>query len=181
MSRIIAIIDALSEFAGRLAAWAFVLVGFFITYEVFMRYVFIRPTVWVDEVSRITQIWAAYLAAGLALRHREMIVIDVAFRKEGTLARRLVESFGLVLIAGFCAVTVHYGLQIWWASTVRGHTTDTYLALPKWLTQASIWVGFGLLGLQALAEIVKLWRPGSDAKGDTGADAPDTHGAGVAQ
>ncbi len=177
MSRIIATIDALSEFAGRLAAWAFAAVGFFITYEVFMRHVFIRPTIWVDEVSRITQIWAAYLAAALALKHREMIVIDVAFRKEGTLARRVVETFGLLVILAFCAVTVRYGLQIWWASTVRGHTTDTYLALPKWFTQASIWVGFGLLGLQALAEIVRIWRPGGDAGVDAGTDAPGTPGA----
>lgn len=34
----IRLIDTISEFAGRLAAWAFFAVGFFITYEVVMRY-----------------------------------------------------------------------------------------------------------------------------------------------
>jgi len=154
----IRLIDQISELTGKLAAWSFFAVGFFICYEVFMRHVFTMPTIWVDEVSRIIQIWAAYLAAAFALKYREMIVIDVAFRTPGTFGRKIVDSFGLIVIVAFCAVTVWYGIEIWWASTIRGHTTDTYLALPKWFTQASIWVGFGLLGLQGCAEMVKIWR-----------------------
>jgi len=60
---VIKFIETLSEFTGKLAAWLFFAVGFFITYEVFMRHVFTMPTIWVDEISRIIQIWAAYLAA----------------------------------------------------------------------------------------------------------------------
>jgi TRAP-type mannitol/chloroaromatic compound transport system permease small subunit len=37
-----------------------------------------------------------------------------------------------------------------------------------WLTQASIWVGFGLVILQSVVEIVKIWTigiaPGSEAE-----------------
>ncbi len=152
-------IDTISEFTGRLAAWLFFAVGFFITYEVFMRHVFTMPTIWVDEVSRIVQIWAAYLAAAFALKHREMVVIDVAFRDKNSTIRKWLDSFALVLVITFCAVAVYYGFELWLKSTLRGHTTDTYLALPKWFTQASIWVGFGLLLLQAIAEIFKIWIP----------------------
>jgi TRAP-type mannitol/chloroaromatic compound transport system permease small subunit len=156
-------IDNISEFAGKLAAWLFFAVGFFITYEVFMRHVFTMPTIWVDEVSRIIQIWAAYLAAAFALKHREMVVIDIAFRDENSTIRKCLDSFALVLVIIFCAVAVYYGFELWLKSTLRGHTTDTYLALPKWFTQASIWVGFGLLLLQAFAEIFKIWTPVSPA------------------
>jgi len=153
-------IDNLSEFTGKLAAWMFFAIGLFITYEVFMRYVFVKPTIWVDEVSRITQIWATFLASAFALKYREMIVIDIAFKDPDTLGRKIVETFALLIIAFFCAVTVWYGFELWLKSTLRGHTTDTYLALPKWFTQASIWVGFGLLFLQSLAELVKIWTIG---------------------
>ena len=160
----IKIIDATSEFAGRFAAWLFFAVGFFITYEVFMRHVFNMPTIWVDEVSRIVQIWAAYLAAGFALKHRQMVVIDIAFRDKNSIIRKALDTFALILIIGFCAVTVYYGFELWLKSTLRGHTTDTYLALPKWFTQASIWVGFGLLLLQSIAEIIKVWSKSSSNK-----------------
>ncbi len=154
-------IDHISEFTGKLAAWLFFAVGFFITYEVFMRHVFNMPTIWVDEVSRIIQIWAAYLAAAYALKYREMVVIDIAFRDPDSTIRKWLDSFALALVITFSAVAVYYGFELWLKSTLRGHTTDTYLALPKWFTQASIWVGFGLLLLQAVAEIIKIWLPAS--------------------
>ena len=156
----IRIIDNLSEYAGRLSAWMFFAVGLFICYEVFMRHVFIAPTIWVDEVARIMQIWAAYLAGAFALKHREMIVIDMAFRDTESTARKIVECFSLIVIVIFCCVAVWYGFELWLRATLRGHTTDSYLGTPKWLSDASIWVGFGLLGLQAIAEIVKVWTIG---------------------
>ena len=138
----------------------FFAVGLFITYEVVMRYVFTLPTIWVDEVSRVFQIWATFLAAAFILKHRNMILIEVAFRDPTTLARKIVDTFGLLAIVLFCAVTCWYGFELWLKATRLGHTTDTFLATPKWITHASIWVGFGLLLLQALAEAARIWTTG---------------------
>lgn len=156
----ITFIDRLSGLAGKLAAWMFFAIGVFITYEVFMRYVFTAPTIWVDETARIMQIWATYLGGAFALKYRQMIVIDVAFRDPRSRSRKIVETFSLLVIILFCAVTAWYGYELWLKATLKGHTTDSYLGTPKWLTHASIWVGFGLLALQAIAEIFKLWRTG---------------------
>jgi C4-dicarboxylate transporter, DctQ subunit len=156
----ITFIDRISEASGKLAAWMFFAIGVFITYEVFMRYVFTSPTIWVDETARIMQIWATYLGAAFALKHRQMIVIDVAFRNPHSTLRKIVETFSLTLIIVFCAVATWYGFELWLNATLKGHTTDSYLGTPKWLTHASIWVGFGLLLLQALIEILKVWTQG---------------------
>ncbi len=155
-------IDSISEFFGKLSAWLFFFVGIIVTYEVFMRYVFNMPTIWVDEVSSITQIWATYIGVAFALKHKDMIVIDIAFKKHDTLPRKIVETISLIIIILFSAVTVKYGFDIWLDSTLKGHHTDTLLGLPKWFTQASIWVGFSLLFLQAVVEIVKIWVIGID-------------------
>ena len=157
MGAFVRLADRLSEASGRLAAWAFFAIGLIITYEVVMRYVFTAPTIWVDESARIGQIWAAYLAAAFALKHRELIVIDVAFRKPGTTARKLTETFALVVTGLFCCVTVYYGFGLWLDATMRGRTTDTVLALPAWFTDASVWVGFALLAIQVVAELIRLW------------------------
>ena len=159
MNGLVRIADRLSELSGRFAAWIFFVIGFIITYEVVMRYVFVAPTIWVDEVARVGQIWAAYLAAAFALKHREMVVIDIAFRTPGTLWRKLTETFALLVIGLFCFVTVFYGFELWLRATLRGHTTDTILALPKWFTEAAVWVGFAILALQVLAELIRLWSP----------------------
>jgi len=155
-------IDSLSEFFGKLSAWLFFFIGLIVTYEVFMRYVFNMPTIWVDEVSSITQIWATYIGVAFALKHKDMIVIDIAFKDHNSLSRKIVETISLIIIILFSAVAVRYGFEIWLDSTLKGHHTDTLLGLPKWFTQASIWVGFSLLFLQAIVEIVKVWTIGID-------------------
>ncbi len=156
----IKIIDHVSEAVGKFAAWMFFVVGVFITYEVFMRYVFTAPTIWVDETVRIMQIWATFLGGAFALKHRQMIVIDVAFRDPHTLSRKIVETFALLIILVFCAVATWYGFDLWLKATLKGHTTDSFLGTPKWLTHASIWIGFGLLAVQGIAEIIKVWTVG---------------------
>jgi len=156
LHRLVRLIDLLSEIAGKLAAWMFFAVGLFVTFEVFMRYVLVAPTIWVDEVSRIFQVWGAYLAIAYVLKHKSHIFIDVTFRSPGP-ARRLVDSFALLVVIFFCAVTVKYGIDVWWKSTRLGHTTDSYLAVPKAWIQSAIWVGFGLMALQALAELARVW------------------------
>ncbi len=155
-------IDAISEFFGKLSAWLFFFVGIIVTYEVVMRFVFNMPTIWVDEVSSITQIWATYIGIAFALKHKDMIVIDIAFKDHNSISRKVVETFGLIVILLFSAVAVKYGFDIWLDSTLKHHRTDTLLGLPKWFTQASIWVGFLILLMQTIVEVVKVWTIGID-------------------
>lgn len=157
LNRVSKAVDAISELFGIVAGWMFFAVGIFVAYEVFMRYVLISPTVWVDEVARIFQVWATFGATAYVLKHRQHIIIDLTFRDVNSLHRRIVETFSLLVIVGFGAVAAKYGWDLWLKSTLAGHTTDSYLAVPKAYTQSAIWVGFGLLALQALAEIYKVW------------------------
>ncbi|RMF01523.1 MAG: TRAP transporter small permease [Alphaproteobacteria bacterium] len=160
MRRLARVIDAVSEAGGRLSAWIFFAIGLSITFEVVMRYVFTAPTIWVDEISRILQVWAAYLAAAYVLKHRAMVTIEVFFEDPTTLRRRLAETLGLVMLFLFAGVAVYYGFGLWLKATLAGHTTDSFLAPPKWFTEASIWVGFGLLFLQGLVELWRIWTEG---------------------
>ncbi|MEP0520995.1 MAG: TRAP transporter small permease [Hyphomicrobiales bacterium] len=151
------IVDGVSELLGVIAGWMFFAVGLFVAFEVFMRYLLISPTVWVDEISRIFQIWATFVAMAYVLKHRQHIIIDLTFRDINSLQRRVVETFSLLVIVFFGTIAAKYGWDLWLKSTLAGHTTDSYLAVPKAFTQSSIWVGFGILALQALVEIYKVW------------------------
>lgn len=153
----IRIVDAITEFTGKLSAWCLVAIGFFITFEIVMRYVFIAPTIWVDEVSRILQIWVVFMAAAYVLKHREMVTIQIILSDPTTLRRRLAETFAIVILYIFAGTAAYYGFELWLKSTLAGHTTDTYLAPPKMITHAPVWVGCVLLMLQAIAELIRVW------------------------
>lgn len=151
------VIDRVSDACGRLAAWLFLAIGFLITAEVIARYVFTAPTPWTEEISQALQIWATYLAAACVLRNRDLIVIEFFTQRMGPRRRRFAETFGLLVILAFAAVAVVYGAAIVAESVAQNRHTSTMLGLPRWLTETAIPVGFGLLALQAAAELVRLW------------------------
>lgn len=149
--------DTVSEITGKIAAWMFFFTGIIVSFEVFMRYALNSPTIWVDEISRILQVWAAYLAIAYVLKHKAHIIIDITFRDPNSFGRKVSDTFAMLVIIFFCSITVKYGIDIWWKSTMSGHTTDSYLAVPKVFIQSAIWAGFGLMALQSAAEIIKIW------------------------
>ncbi|MCY3985097.1 MAG: TRAP transporter small permease [Roseovarius sp.] len=151
------IIDSISEFSGKISAWCLFLIGFFITFEVAMRYVFNAPTVWVDEISRVLQVWVVYLAAAYVLKHREMVTIEVFLTNPNTVWRRVAESFAIIVLFMFAGVACHYGFELWLKSTLAGHTTDTYLAPPKMITHAPVWIGSALLIMQGAVQLYRVW------------------------
>lgn len=148
-------IDKTSEWSGRLAAWLFFLIGIIIVYEVVARYVFLSPTIWSEELSRFLQIWATYLAAAHVLRKRQLIAIDLIVRYSGPLLRTCFESLALLVIIVFCLVAVFFGLEIVIDSVKVGRASSSMLAVPSWMTEAAIPVGFGLLLVQAVAELFR--------------------------
>ncbi len=151
------VIDRVSDAAGRLAAWLFFAIGFLITAEVIARYVFTAPTPWTEEISQALQIWATYLAAACVLRNRDLIVIEFFTQRMGPRRRRVAETFSLLVVLAFALVAVVYGCAVVAESVAQNRHTSTMLGLPRWLTETAIPLGFGLLSLQAAAELVRLW------------------------
>ncbi len=154
----IRLVDRISAWMARLAAWMFFAIGLMVTWEVVTRKVFNDPTIWVDEVARFFQVWAVYLAAAHILKRRDMIVVEIIPVEGHPLRRKILDSITLAVIGIFSLVATWYGLQIVMESVQMGRHTSTMLAAPKWMTESAIPVGFGLLLAQVLAEFVKLWR-----------------------
>ena len=150
------IIDRLSDFCGRITSALFFLIGGMITYEVAARYIFLSPTIWAEEMSRFVQIWGTYLAAGYILRHRELIRIELLTGRLRAGAQRVLEGVSLLFIAVFCCVAVYYGIQIVAESVEVGRATSTMLAVPRWMTESAIPVGFSILLLQCVVEFIRV-------------------------
>ena len=169
--RVFFAIEKLTEVVGRFLGWALLVMGFLITYEVVMRYVFIMPTIWVGEVSQQIQIWVVVLGAAYVLKNRDMVTIEIFLSDHTSVWRRLAESFALLVLLVMTAPAIWYGFEIWLRATRLGHTTDTFLALPRWFTDASVWVGFLLFSLQAVAEFRKIWTVGIPASSEKPLDS----------
>ncbi|PIE72715.1 MAG: small integral membrane transport protein [Deltaproteobacteria bacterium] len=166
-------IDAITRGAAILAAWMFFSIGFMVTYEVVMRKIFNAPTIWVDEVARFFQIWAVYLGCAHILKRGKLITVELFTRSFPPGFVKCCSCIALLSVGFFSIVATYYGAGMVIESVEMGRKTSTMLGVPKWLTESAIPVGFGLLTLQALAELQKQFSPsGSRGAGsDRGASA----------
>lgn len=148
-------IDNLSCYCAKLSAWLFFIIGGIIVFEVAARYIFLAPTVWSEEMSRFLQIWATYLAAAYILQQRQLIAIDIVVQNLPVKMQIACECVALTVIGIFSLVALVFGLETAIESIRVGRATSTMIAVPLWMTEIAIPIGFGLLLLQVVAEFCR--------------------------
>ncbi|MBL26641.1 MAG: C4-dicarboxylate ABC transporter substrate-binding protein [Rhodospirillaceae bacterium] len=145
------LLDGVSRAAAWAAAVLFALIGLFVTYEVVLRYVFHAPTTWVEEVSRILQIYGVYLAAAWLVATRQHIRIRLLTGRLPPTGRLWCSRFALLFAAAVGVFAAWNAMSLMQFSLMMQERTDTSLALPMWLVQWPVPAGCALLALHALA------------------------------
>ncbi|MEH6442563.1 MAG: TRAP transporter small permease [Oceanospirillaceae bacterium] len=147
-------VDRLSHISALFGAYLFFSIGLIIAYEVSARYVFNMPTIWVEEVSRLLQLWGCYLSMAWVLKKRKIIRITILLERLSGVWAKLAELISITIIALFSLVTIYYASSITYDSLQLNRHTSSMLGSPSWLFDVSIVVGFILLFLQCLVEFV---------------------------
>ncbi|WP_299963894.1 TRAP transporter small permease [uncultured Roseobacter sp.] len=150
------IITRLSQIACTIGALLMAATGVMLTYEVVARYFFIRPTIWAAELSQLCLIWGCLLAMAYLLTLRRHITVNAVTALLPLAAQRLCTALALIVIIVFSAIVAFWGFDIFHDSFTRGRTTGSLLNLPVWISEASVPLGFGLLALQGVVELIGL-------------------------
>ncbi|GGE91300.1 TRAP transporter small permease [Stappia taiwanensis] len=150
------LVDRLSALAGTFAGWAYFVTALMLGYEVFMRYLFVAPTIWAEELSRLLLVWATFAGAALLLHRRQHITITLLTDRLSPRARQMQEIIALLFIAALGGVIVYLGGGIALHSFERARTTGSMLDLPAWWAEAALPLCFSLLAIQALIEAVRV-------------------------
>ncbi len=161
MLKLLGWLDRVSDLAARAGALLICVIGAMLLYEVAARYLFLAPTSWAEELSRLFQVWAIFLAVAYLLKGDHLITIDVLTRKLGPRGRRIQRLCVLLLILAFSVVAIVWGIGIVADSLRLGRAQSGMLGSPTWIGEIAIPLGFGLLSLQALGEIARLFLPGA--------------------
>jgi TRAP-type C4-dicarboxylate transport system permease small subunit len=161
---------------GYLAGGMYVVLAFFITYDVLARkwgtYLSLPTTQVTDEISGYMLALAATWGLAYALRSGSHVRIDVVFPYLSPRLRGVADFLALLLMAVFAAVV---SWKIWvlvadsWQTELR---SSTYLLTPLYVPQFILGVGFTLLALAALCMAVVMLT-GSEPPGARAADRPE--------
>ena len=150
--------DKLVKYSGYLASALFIAIGFIVSYEVIMRYLFNSPTIWVNEVSRFLQIWATYLALTYSFHKQDFIRITVIYDRLNENGKKILDFISFIFILIFSSFVVYYGWLIAYDSLKVGRTSSTILDVPSFLTELAIPLCFAFLVLRVLLEAIKYIR-----------------------
>ncbi len=121
---------------------------------VFVRYVLNESTSWQTDTAIFMLIAATLLGSAYVLRQGGHVSVDLAWEAASDANRRylrVIANIGTFIFAAILAVT---GWHYFWQAWTGGWTSETVAEIPLWIPFLSLPVGFGMLALQALAEIM---------------------------
>lgn len=144
---------------SRITMWAPAFVVSIIFYEVVLRYLFLRPTLWVNEMS----LWIAgaiYLTAGLyAMQQRSHIRIFVIYDMVPRWARKTCDCLSCLAICIFAFAVVWGGFGEAKAKLLRWETFGTAFDPPIPATiKPLILLTLVLLALQSISNLYFDWN-----------------------
>lgn len=128
------------------------------TYEVVMRYVFEKPTLWVNELS----LWLGgmiYLTAGLyVMQQRGHIRIFILYDLCSRRIQRIFDLISTILICAFSAAVIYGGFGEAWAKLMRWETFGTAWDPPiPAVMKPLILLIMALLALQSISNLINDW------------------------
>lgn len=154
--RLIDTIERLTRWAGGLGAMlTFPLIGALV-YEVFSRYVLGRPTLWAFEISYMVMGAIFMFGMSNALRQGQHVSVDLLSLRWTGRTNAAVRLVGYMLFLAVLAWLVwelgKYAMSAFESGERSGRSAWNPVVWPVFL---SWWLGFLLLLLQVVAEIMK--------------------------
>ena len=162
-------IEGFVDRIGALTAWiALVMIGLVAT-NVVLRYAFSFGSGWAQELE--WHLLAALILLGMshALQRGENVRVDLFYARYSLLGKRVVDVVSALLLivvsVGFIWLSLGYVEQ----SRSIAEASPAPGGIPlRWLVKALIPLGYGLLVLQQLAQLVRLLDTPLDSTRETG-------------
>ncbi|VAW12282.1 hypothetical protein MNBD_ALPHA09-1158 [hydrothermal vent metagenome] len=151
--------DRISLAVSRIAMAFIAAIVAIMFYEVVMRYVFERPTLWVNELS----LWLGgmtYLLSGLyVMQQRGHIRIFILYDLCSRPVQRVFDTISTVLICIFSTAVVYGGFGEAWAKLMRWETFGTAWDPPiPAVMKPLVLVIVVLLAIQSIFNLVYDWN-----------------------
>lgn len=157
MRKFIRFVSAVTDYTGRYTKWLVYALIVVVVIDVVLRYVFNRPPVWAYDVSVMLGGTIYVLAFAYTHRYNGHVRVDVFYAHLSPRKKAVIDAAGTF----FCIVPLMVLLMMeswewmWRAWKINERFMETYFYPPVAPFRTIVLIGFGLLLLQAIAELIK--------------------------
>lgn len=157
LTKIPQIIDPISEWVGRVAKWLVLILAILNFYEVFMRYVFNQPSMWVYDISYM--LGGTFFTLGMAytLLKGKHIRVDVIYVKLQRKTQALMDILLTIFLFFPTFGLLVYKLIPWVSSSWERNekASGSYWLPPIYPLKTILLIAVILLILQGISELFK--------------------------
>ena len=149
------VVDSISEWSGKGVSFLiFAGIGILLL-EVFLRYVFHRPTMWAHGSSQ--RLFAIYyvLAGAYVLRYHGHVTVDVIFNRFSKRSQTILRAINSLFLFLFCGVLLWKGLDFAWTSLSQLEPDETPWRAPLYPAKMMVPIGAALILIQGLANALR--------------------------
>ncbi|MEM8580346.1 MAG: TRAP transporter small permease subunit [Pseudomonadota bacterium] len=147
-------VAALSTLAGWISA-AMILAAVALTCQmIFVRFVLNGSTVWQTEAVIYLAVGATLIGLPYVQRLRGHVNVDLIPLMLPRTVRRYAAIFTLSISIAIICVMFFYGYEYWHFAWERGWRSDTVWGPKLWVPYLALPLGFGLLLLQLVADLI---------------------------
>ncbi|MEW6665346.1 MAG: TRAP transporter small permease [Thermodesulfobacteriota bacterium] len=139
---------------ATIAGIVLLFIAFSIFVDVFMRYVFNRPTIWITEISTYLFLYVIYLATAYALQEGTHIKVTFflgCFEKK---TERFIDLITQIMAIAFTVVLVWQTSAMTWSALKGNWTTPTMLNVPFAMIHGIMVLGSSLLLLSFICTTI---------------------------
>ncbi len=150
------LIDRVNEIAGRFATMTVIIATLVCVINALLRYgLNLGSNAWLEAQAMLFGAMI-YLGGAATLRVNEHIRIDIVYTSLGERGRLWVDVLGLVtMLIPVCALMAWLSWRFAFDSYVGHEVSANAGGLPVWPSKIFIPIGFGLLTLQGVSELIK--------------------------
>ena len=155
MRRIAYLVEKIADRAGYYSGWLVPLMMMLVVVEVFMRYVLHQPLMVADEFSAYMLVALSYLGMAYTWRQGGHVRVTVLVSRLPSRASSWIRLMGLILIFIFMTELDRVGYKMIMYALKINLRSSTWLMVPLFWPQLAVFIGFVLLTLLLVVDIVR--------------------------
>lgn len=136
------------------------LMALFTAYEVTMRELFGKPTIWTNEITSYLLVWVGLLGVVYAYDKRTHVSVDIVYRRLNVRVQKSFDLITTILTLMFALCICIYGYHYWWMGFSRGWRHFGMLDVPMSYTRIALPIVGLLLVFQMVITLYDLIKAG---------------------
>ena len=158
-------VKKLNYLCATIAGLVLLFITFSIFVDVFLRYFFNRPSIWITEVSSYLFLYIIFLGTAYSLQQGLHIRVTFLLDRLGPSLGRVFDLLTSILAIFFCAVLLWQTSAMTWSAYNEDWTSPTMLSAPYWMIYVSMVFGsFLLLVTFIIRAILAFMEPESETQ-----------------